>query len=124
MAAKDGENCKQCKRWTKYRCIRCKVAICNLCSEPEIDESVDGWIGGKNVGYCFECETVRPVTELLIASRHSYEEVEEKIERQMKSTVKRKGNLLSLIKVIISKKLSQTRNVNTRCSYVCSLSHA
>ncbi|CAH3192536.1 unnamed protein product [Porites evermanni] len=83
MAAKDGENCKQCKRWTKYRCIRCKVAICNLCSEPEIDESVDGWIGGKNVGYCFECETVRPVTELLIASRHSYEEVEEKIERQM-----------------------------------------
>ena len=44
--------------------------------------------------------------------------------RQMKSTVKRKGNLLSLIKVIISKKLSQTRNVNTRCSYVCSLSHA
>ena len=78
MAAKDGESCKQCKRWTKYRCIRCKVAICNLCSEPEMDESVDGWIGGKSVGYCFECETVRPVTESLIASRHSYEEVEEK----------------------------------------------
>ena len=78
MAAKDRENCKQCKRWTKYRCIRCKVAICNLCSEPEMDESVDGWIGGKNVGYCFERETVRPVTESLIASRHSYEEVEEK----------------------------------------------
>ena len=28
--------------------------------------------------YCFECETVRPVTESLIASRHSYEEAEEK----------------------------------------------
>ncbi|CAH3014582.1 unnamed protein product, partial [Porites evermanni] len=64
--------------WTKYRCIHCKVAICNLCSEPEMDESVDGWIGGKNVGYYFECKTVRPVTESLIASRHSYEEVEEK----------------------------------------------
>ena len=71
MAAKDGENCKQYKRWTKYRCIRCKVAICNLCSKQVMDESVDGWIGGKNVGYCFECETVRPVTESLIASRHS-----------------------------------------------------
>ena len=81
-------------------------------------------IGGKSVGYCFECETVRHVTESLIASRHSYEEVEEKDDGQMKSTVKRKGNLLSLIKVIISKKRSQTRNVNTRCSYVCSISHA
>ena len=60
MAAKDGQSCKQCKRWTKYRCIRCKVAICNLCSEPEMDE------------------TVRPVTESLIASRHNYEEVEGK----------------------------------------------
>ena len=78
MATKDRENCKQCKRWTKYHCIHCKVAICNLCSEPEMDESVDGWIGGKNVGYYFECKTVRPVTESLIASRHSYEEVEEK----------------------------------------------
>jgi len=78
MAAKDGENCKQCKRWTKHRRICCKVAICNLCSKPEMDEGVDSWIGGKNVGYCFECETVRPVTESLIASRHSYEEVEEK----------------------------------------------
>ena len=78
MAAKDGESCKQCKRWTKYHCIRCKVAICNLCSEPDMDESVDGWIGEKSVGYCFECETVRRVTKSLIASRHSYEEVEEK----------------------------------------------
>ena len=43
-----------------------------------MDESVDGWIGGKSVGYCFECETVRRVTESLITSRHSYEEVEEK----------------------------------------------
>ena len=71
MAAKDGQSCKQCKRWTKYRCIRCKVAICNLCSKQVMDESVDGWIGGKNVRHCFECETVRPVTESLIASRHS-----------------------------------------------------
>ena len=57
-----------------------KVAICNLpvCSKPEMDECVDGRIGGKNVGYCFECKTVRPVTESLIASRYSYEEVEEK----------------------------------------------
>ena len=36
------------------------------------------WIGGKSVGYCFECETVRPVTESLIASKRSYEEAEEK----------------------------------------------
>lgn len=28
------------------------------------------------VGYCFECKTVRPVTESLIASRYSYEEVD------------------------------------------------
>ena len=68
-SAKDGPN---------IAAFACKVAICNLCSEPEMDESVDGWIGGKSVGYCFECETVRPVTESLIASRHSYEEVEEK----------------------------------------------
>ena len=60
MAAEEGESCKQCKRGTKYRCIHCKVAICNLCSEPEMDE------------------TVRPVTESLIASRHNYEEVEGK----------------------------------------------
>ena len=37
------------------KCFSCKLPICNLCSEPELDEGVDGWISGKQVGYCYSC---------------------------------------------------------------------
>ena len=43
MAAKD-PTCEMCKRFTKYRCIKCKLAICNLCCEPELDKNVHGWM--------------------------------------------------------------------------------
>ena len=55
MAAKDLVECKLCKRWTKHCSIQCKLAICNFCCEPELDENVDGWIDGKQVGCCFAC---------------------------------------------------------------------
>lgn len=49
------KECSGCTRGTKYSCIKCKIPICNLCCEPEVDEEVDGWISGKFVGYCYPC---------------------------------------------------------------------
>ena len=35
--------------------MKCKIPICNLCCQPEFDDSVNGWLSGKQVGYCYSC---------------------------------------------------------------------
>ena len=35
--------------------IGCKIPICNLSNEPEFNEDTEGWISGKQVGYCYGC---------------------------------------------------------------------
>ena len=47
--------CTRCERETKYECIRCERNICNVCSVPETDETIPGWLPGKAVGYCSIC---------------------------------------------------------------------
>ena len=49
------QDCSVCFRDTKYVCIQCKIPICNMCSEPEFNEDVEGWVTGKQVGYCYGC---------------------------------------------------------------------
>lgn len=48
--------CCTCKRKTKYKCIRCLIAVCNRCTKFEKDEEVEGWQEMKSVGYCLECD--------------------------------------------------------------------
>ena len=45
-----------CFRVTNYRCIRCTLPLCNLCSVAELDDGTCGWIAGKQVGYCKDCD--------------------------------------------------------------------
>ena len=47
--------CSMCFSVTKYACIKCKRAVCNVCDVPKLDEDTDGWIYGKQVSYCFSC---------------------------------------------------------------------
>ena len=49
------QDCSVCFRDTKYVCIYCKIPLCNMCGEPEFNEDVEGWIPGKQVGYCYGC---------------------------------------------------------------------
>ena len=48
-------DCINCNRETKYECIRCKRKVCNMCSIPETDDSLPGWVVGKAVAYCSNC---------------------------------------------------------------------
>ena len=41
--------CCSCKRGTKYSCIKCKIPICNLCCQPEFDDSVNGWLMHQSI---------------------------------------------------------------------------
>jgi len=33
--------------------LTARLPICNMCSEPEFNEDIEGWIPGKQVGYCY-----------------------------------------------------------------------
>ena len=33
----------------------CKTPICNTCGEPEFNKDIEGWIPGKQLGYCYGC---------------------------------------------------------------------
>ena len=50
--------CLICSRSTKYRCISCKVFVCNRCSIAELDETNASWIPGQQVGYCTDCHAI------------------------------------------------------------------
>ena len=47
--------CSVCCSSTKYRCITCNVLVCNRCAIAEEDEFKEGWIAGRQVGYCSDC---------------------------------------------------------------------
>ena len=49
------QDCSVCFHDTNYVCIDCKIPICNMCGEPEFNEDIEGWIQGKQVGYCYSC---------------------------------------------------------------------
>ena len=63
MEARGDEYCFTCEQTTKYKCIACSAPVCNRCSEPELDEEVDGWRAGKSVGYCNECHMAKVEAE-------------------------------------------------------------
>ena len=50
------EMCCSCFMDTKYKCLRCKIPICNQCSVFEENEDVEGWIAGRSVAYCEACD--------------------------------------------------------------------
>ena len=35
--------------------MKCKIPICEICCQAEIDDNVNGWLSGKQVGYCYPC---------------------------------------------------------------------
>ena len=95
MAAKDLVECKLCKRWTKYCCIRRKLAICNFCCEPKLDENFDGREDGKQVSCCFACYrklSWKQNYTSLIASDEGQEKLEDAAD-EVHSQKERKGNL-------------------------------
>ena len=51
------QQCFECKTLTKYKCINCKVCVCNRpsCSVAEVDEETDGWVENINVANCNSC---------------------------------------------------------------------
>ena len=50
------EMCCSCFMDTKYKCLRCKIPICNQCSVFEENEDVEGWRAGRSVAYCEACD--------------------------------------------------------------------
>ena len=69
MAAKQ-QGCSVCFRNTKYVCIKCKMHICNVCGETELDEDVKGWIAGRQVGYCHPCSTKKNMNRKFDQGNH------------------------------------------------------
>ena len=51
------QQCVECKTSTKYKCINCKVCVCNRrsCSVAEVDEETVGWLENISVAYCNSC---------------------------------------------------------------------
>lgn len=49
------KDCSVCFCDMKYVCIDYKIPICNRCSDLEFNEDIEGWIPGKQVGYCYGC---------------------------------------------------------------------
>ena len=47
------QQCVECKTSTKYKCINCKVCVCNRpsCSVAEVDEETDGWVENISCTY-------------------------------------------------------------------------
>ena len=63
------EMCCSCLMDTKYKCLRCKIVICNQCSVFEENEDVEGWRAGRNVAYCEACDReLKRVTQGLTLS--------------------------------------------------------
>jgi hypothetical protein len=46
-----------CGSKAKYRCITCKIYVCNrpLCGVAEEDENAKGWMENSSVSYCNDC---------------------------------------------------------------------
>ena len=54
-SSSEADMCSSCFRTTKYKCLKCKIPICNNCSIFEEDEDSPGWMAGTSVGYCEPC---------------------------------------------------------------------
>ncbi len=64
---KEQSFCITCGDVTKYVCIQCSTSVCNRCSRFEENEECKGWIAGKSVGYCLDCN-------ILVSSKGDEEE--------------------------------------------------
>ena len=47
--------CSNCDTETKYKCIKCELAVCNKGCSVFAPETTDGWKAGARVGYCVRC---------------------------------------------------------------------
>ena len=47
--------CSICDTETKYKCIKCELAVCNKGCSVFAPETTDGWKAGARVGYCVRC---------------------------------------------------------------------
>ena len=65
--------CYVCKHETGYRCIRCQVPICqrNLdCHVPIKEDTIPGWINGKQVALCHVCDSEQTRMSQEMADMH------------------------------------------------------
>ena len=56
MATDVRMGCTLCKKYTKYKCIKCQSPACNRFTTFEDDEEAVGWQMGVSVGYCIDCQ--------------------------------------------------------------------
>ena len=47
--------CANCDTETKYKCIKCELAVCNKGCSVFAPETTDEWKAGTRVGYCVRC---------------------------------------------------------------------
>ncbi|XP_028396162.1 uncharacterized protein LOC114520140 [Dendronephthya gigantea] len=64
--------CISCGKLTNYICLQCSASVCNRCAIHEPDDECQGWLAGKAVGYCINCNIFG-------------QEYEEKLENNKKS---------------------------------------
>ena len=70
MSAMSYPVCTFCgERETKYSCITCNLAICNVCS-VSADTKIDGYNEeDKKVGFCKKCSPENEVVEISASKR-------------------------------------------------------
>ena len=65
--------CSVCKHETNYRCISCQVSICNRnldCHVPVKEDTIPGWIHGKQVALCHVCDLEQTRMSQEVADMH------------------------------------------------------
>ena len=58
--------CSVCREETNYKCVTCQVFICNRnldCHVPVEEDSLPGWLMGKQVALCHACNSARSVSK-------------------------------------------------------------
>ena len=65
------DDCISCFRETKYICILCLLPVCNICSVAELDDEIEGWVAGRRVGYCSDCNKYNSKSNKAVPDKQS-----------------------------------------------------
>ena len=57
------------KRSTYVFCV-C-FPFCNICSVAELDEEIEGWVAGRRVGYCSDCNKYNSKSNKVVPDKQS-----------------------------------------------------
>ena len=100
--------CSVCLRASKYKCIKCNIAICNVCSTA-LSSNTEGYCEEeKKIGYCENCTPTED--EIVIV------EPPKKVKKTLFSTMTKVSGMQSAspsLKIQLGKKAPNTKDLQS-----------